>query len=115
MSCQGDFRDIAEHALCGEDRLFNISSDFLGGGALLADRDRDARGYLVDLTGRAADTVAGTYGFTCGVLQSFDLDLDILGRFCGLRRQTRHLRGDNREFYTCISGPGCLDGRVQGK
>ena len=111
MSCQGDFRDIAEHALCGEDRLFNISSDFLGGGALLADRDRDARGYLVDLIGRAADTVDGTYGFTCGVLQSFDLDLDILGRFCGLRRQTLHLRGDNRG----ISGPGCLDGRVQGK
>ena len=82
---------------------------------MLADRDRDARGYLVDLTGRAADTVDGTYGFTCGVLQSFDLDLDILGRFCGLRRQTRHLRGDNREPYTCISGPGCLDGRVQGK
>ena len=62
---------------------FNISSDFLGGGALLVDRDRDiARGYLVDLTDLvcAADTVDGTYGFTCGVLQNFDLDLDILGR-----------------------------------
>ena len=112
MSCRGDFRDIAEHALCGEDRLFDISSDFVGGGALLVDRDRDARGYHVDLTDRAVDTVDGTYGFTCGVLHSFVLDLDILGRFFGLRRETLHLRGDNRESYTGISGPGCLDGRV---